>query len=191
MKKWTLDFRIWHWVHALVVIGLVGTVFLRKTFLSWRANSEILSAKLISMDINISSEQAKALAKAVRAPMWEWHIYLGYALAVLIMIRLMMFFTKSGQQNFINMKSLDLHKKMVSFGYLGIYAILIFMSVSGLVITFYQELGLEKTTAHDIKELHELMFNVIWVFILLHLGGLIVAENRDDKGVVSKMLYGG
>ena len=35
MQKWRLDFRIWHWLHALVVLGLIGTVFLRKTFLDW------------------------------------------------------------------------------------------------------------------------------------------------------------
>lgn len=191
MQKWSISFRMWHWIHAFVVIGLLATVFLRKTFLSWRTNSEILSSKLLSMDINVSSEQAKVLAKAVRAPMWEWHIFLGYALAVLIIIRLLLFFTKSGKQNFIDIKSLDLHKKMVSLGYIGIYAILTFMSISGLVINFYQDLGLDKTTAHDIKEVHEFVFNAIWIFVLLHLGGLIVAENRAENGIVSEMLNGG
>ena len=44
--KYTLAFRIWHWLNAIVVLGLLGTVFLRKTFLSWRTNSEILMTKL-------------------------------------------------------------------------------------------------------------------------------------------------
>jgi len=147
-------------VHAFVVIGLLVTIFLIKTFLSWKISSEILASKLLNMDIEVTSEQAKLLAKAVRAPMWEWHILLGYALFALIIIRLFLFFTKSGKQNFINIKSLSLHKKMVQFGYIGIYAILFFMSISGLILTFYQELGLAKTTAHDIKEVHELVFNV-------------------------------
>lgn len=191
MKKWTLDFRIWHWLHAFVVLGLLLTVFLRKTFLSWRVNSEILSSKLLTMDINVSTEQAKLLAKAVRAPMWEWHIFFGYGLAALILIRLLLFFTKSGKQNFVDIKYLDLHKKMVKIGYIGIYAVLAFMSISGLMINFYQDLGLDKTTAHDIKEIHEFVFNAVWIFVLLHLGGLIVAENRGEKGIVSEMLHGG
>ena len=51
MKKWRLDFRVWHWIHATVILGLLGTVFLRKTFLSWRTNSEILSQKLAEIKV--------------------------------------------------------------------------------------------------------------------------------------------
>jgi len=191
MKKWTLDFRIWHWLHAFVVLGLLGTVFLRKTFLSWRTNSEILSSKLIGMDINVTSEQAKLLAKAVRAPMWEWHILLGYALAILLIVRLLLLFTKSGKQNFIDIASLNLHKKMVKLGYIGIYTILAFMSISGLILVFYKDLGLLKETAHSIKEVHEFVFNFVWAFVLLHIAGLVIAEQREDEGIVSEMINGG
>jgi len=191
MKKWSLSFRMWHWVHAFIVLGLLATVFLRKTFLSWRANSEILMAKLSGMDILVTSEQAKALAKAIRAPMWEWHILLGYALAGLLVFRIVLFFTHSGKQNFINIKSLNLHKKMVSLGYIGIYTILAFMSISGLVLTFHDELGLVKETTHDIKEVHEFVFNLVWIFVLLHITGLVIAEQRDDNGIVSEMINGG
>jgi len=191
MKKWNASFRIWHWLHAFVVLGLLGTVFLRKTFLSWRANSEILTTKLTTMDINVTAEQAKLLAKAVRAPMWEWHILFGYALAALLIIRIILFFTQSGKQNYLDMSSETLHKKMVKIGYIGIYAILSFMALSGLSITFYEELGLLKTTAHDIKEVHELVFNLVWIFVVMHIAGVIVADNRDEKGIVSDMINGG
>jgi len=191
MKKWSLNFRIWHWLHALVVTGLLATVFLRKTFLSWRANSEILSSKLLSMDITVNSEQAKLLAKSIRAPMWEWHIILGYALVLLLIIRIVLFFTQSGKQNFIDMRSLNLHKKIVRLGYLGIYSVLMFMSISGLVLVFYKDLGLLKETAHTIKEVHEFLFTFIWVFVVLHIGGLVFAEQKEDKGIISEMINGG
>ncbi len=190
-KKWGLSFRIWHWLHALVVIGLIGTVLLRKTFLSWRDNSEILTDKLFDMDIDVTLEQSKILAKAIRAPMWEWHIILGYALAALVIYRLLLFFTESEKKSFINFSSLNLHKKMVKLSYIGIYTILLFMTVSGFVLLFYKDLGLLKTTAHDINVLHEFMFIFIWAFVLLHLGGLIVADNTDEKGVISDMINGG
>jgi Ni,Fe-hydrogenase I cytochrome b subunit len=79
--KYSASFRLWHWLNAFVVLGLLGTVFLRKTFLSWRENSEILMSKLSEFGVEITVEQAKILAKAVRAGMWEWHIILGYGLA--------------------------------------------------------------------------------------------------------------
>jgi len=191
MKKWRLDFRIWHWVHATVILGLLGTVFLRKSFLSWRTNSELLTQKLSEIDLSITEAQAKVLAKAIRAPMWEWHILLGYALAALVVWRIILFFTESGKQNYQNLSSETLHKKMVKLGYIGIYAIILFMSISGLTIHFYEELGLVKDTAHDIKDIHELVFNAILIFVPLHVIGVIIAENRDEKDIISDMINGG
>jgi cytochrome b561 len=191
MKKWRLDFRVWHWVHATVILGLLGTVFLRKTFLSWRANAEILTQKLSEINIEVTADQAKGLATAIRAPMWEWHIYLGYALAVLLFWRLLLFFTQSGKMNYQNLKEKTLHKKMVALSYIALYAVLIFMAITGLTIHFYEALSLTKDTAHDIKEIHELVYNAVLIFVPLHIIGVIVAENRDEKGIISDMTHGG
>jgi len=191
MKKWRLDFRIWHWVHAAVILGLLGTVFLRKTFLSWRTNSELLTQKLSEINLEVTADQAKMLAKAVRAPMWEWHIILGYALAALVLWRIILFFTQSGKRSYQNIKKDSFHKKMVKLGYIGIYAILFFMTVSGFVIHFHEALGLTKDAAHDIKEIHELVYNAILIFAPLHIIGVFIAENQDEKGILSDMVNGG
>jgi len=191
MKKWRFDFRIWHWVHAAIVIGLLGTVFLRKTFLSWRTNSELLTQKLSEINLEVTAEQAKVLAKAIRAPMWEWHIILGYALVALLVWRIVLFLTQSGKENYQDIKDETLHKKIVKIGYIGIYAILVFMATTGLIIHFHEELGLVKETAHDIKEIHELVFNAILIFVPLHIIGVVVAEMRDEKGIISDMINGG
>lgn len=191
MKKWRLDFRVWHWVHATVILGLLGTVFLRKTFLSWRTNSELLTQKLSEINIEVTSDQAKTLATAIRAPMWEWHIILGYAFAVLVVWRLLLFFTKSGKTNYQNFKEKTLHKKMVTLSYIIFYAVLLFMAMTGLTIHFYEALSLTKDTAHDIKELHELVYNAVLIFVPLHIIGVIVAESRDEKGIISDMIHGG
>ncbi|CAA6800525.1 MAG: Ni,Fe-hydrogenase I cytochrome b subunit [uncultured Sulfurovum sp.] len=191
MKQWRLDFRVWHWINAVVILGLLGTVFLRKTFLSWRTNSDLLSQKLAEMNLEVTTEQAKVLAKTIRAPMWEWHILLGYALVALLLWRTALFFTQSGKQNYQDFKQKSLHKKMVTVGYVGIYAILSFMAVTGLLMHFHEILGITKELTHSIKEIHELVFNVVLIFVPLHIIGVIVAENRDEKGIVSEMIHGG
>lgn len=186
--KYTLQFRIWHWLNAIVILGLLGTVFLRKTFLSWRTNSEILITQLSEMGIQITEAQAKILAKAIRAGMWEWHIILGYALAFLILYRIYLFFTdKSEKESF---SSLNLHKKAVKISYYVIYATLLFMALSGLAIYFYETLGVSKDFAHTIKEIHELVFNVVMIWVPLHIAGVIVADMTDEKGLVSTMING-
>ncbi len=189
--KWSVSFRLWHWLYAAVILGLLGTVFLRKTFLSWRANSEILMQKLASFQIDITAEQAKVLAKAIRAPMWEWHILLGYALALLVLWRIALFFTQSGKRNYSALREENLHKKTVKVGYLVLYVVIAFMAASGLVIHFYEPLGLAKTTAHDIKELHELAYNFILIFVPLHIAGVVIADATEERGIVSDMINGG
>ena len=186
--KYTLQFRIWHWLNAIVVLGLLATFFLRKTFLSWRTNSEILMTKLSDMDIDVTAEEAKILAKAIRAGMWEWHIIFGYALAFLILYRIYLFFLDTSKRE--SFSSLDVHHKAVRISYYLVYAGLIFMSISGLSIHFYQELGLGKELAHSIKEVHESVAYLFVFFVPLHIAGVFVAENRDERGLVSTMING-
>lgn len=186
--KYTLKFRVWHWLNAIVVLGLLATFFLRKTFLSWRTNSEILMTKLNEMNIEITAEQAKILAKAVRAGMWEWHIIFGYALAFLVLYRIYLFYADSSEK--VKFSSLDLHHKTVRVSYYIVYAILLFMTISGLIMHFYQELGMSKDFAHDIKEIHEPIAYVIAVFVPLHIVGVFIADDTDENGLVSSMING-
>jgi len=191
MQKWHWSFRLWHWLHAFVVLALLGTVFLRKTFLSWRDNSQLLIQKLSEINLEVTEAQAKVLAKAIRAPMWEWHIILGYALTALVLWRIVLFFSQSGKRNYQNFKTETLHKKAVKLSYVLIYIILAFMAISGLSIHFYEALGLLKSTAHDIKEIHEWVFNLVLFFVPLHIIGVIIAENTHEKGIISDMVHGG
>lgn len=186
--KFSLSFRIWHWLNAIIVLGLLGTVFLRQTFLSWKNNAEILTAKLLEMDIGITQSQAKILGKAIRAEMWDWHIILGYGLALLVLFRVYLYFKDSSKKESFN--SLSLHKKVVHISYYLLNIALVVIAVTGLVIHFYQELGIVKDTAHDIKEIHELAYILILYFVPLHILGVIIAENRDEKGIISRIVNG-
>lgn len=186
--KYSASFRLWHWLNAFVVLGLLGTVFLRKTFLSWRTNSEILMTKLSEFGTEVTAEQAKILAKAIRAGMWEWHIILGYALSFLIAYRIYLYFSKSTNKE--KFSTLSLHKKGVEILYCIFYATLLFMALSGMVLVYHEALGLTKEFAHDIKEIHELVFNFILFFTVVHIVGVVVAELTAEKGLISNMISG-
>lgn len=186
--KFSLSFRIWHWLNALVVLGLLATVFLRETFLDWKTNSEILTVKLLEMGISITEDQGKVLGKAIRAQMWEWHIILGYVLVALVLFRIYLYFKDSSKKE--SFSSLSLHKKVVHISYYFLYASLLIISITGLVVHFYQELGMIKDTAHDIKEIHEFAYLFILYFVPLHIAGVVIAENRDEKGIISRIVNG-
>ena len=185
MKNFSLHMRVWHWLNAAVVFGLLGTFFLRKTFLSWRANAEILTAKLQGFGIAVTPEQAGAVARAIRAPMWEWHIILGYVFAGLVAWRLAMIFREG-----FGYAPQNAHMAWVYRGYKVIYVVFAFMAASGILIHLSGDIGLGKSLTGQIKELHELVAWAIVAFVVLHIAGVFVADNRDQKGITSKMVSG-
>jgi cytochrome b561 len=186
--KYTLKFRIWHWLNAIVIFGLLGTVFLRKTFLSYKTNAEILVIKLSEIGVDLTIDDAKIVAKAIRNIMWEWHIIFGYALAFLVVYRIFLFFIDQSKRE--DFTSLDLHKKGVKALYYLLYISLFILSVSGFVIYFYQNLGISKEFAHTIKEIHELLAYVVIFFVPLHIAGVFIADATKESGIISTMVNG-
>src|SRR5690606_2664226 len=83
-----LMLRIWHWLNALAMLGILGTVLLRKTFLSWRTNSQVIEAEVRALGGGITAAEAADIAKTIRAPMWEWHYIFGFTLIGLLAFRI-------------------------------------------------------------------------------------------------------
>ena len=197
--------RLWHWLNALAILGLLTTVLLRKTFLSWRTNAALIENKLQQVGTTVTPEIAKEIAVSIRDPMWDWHIYLGFALTALIIIRILVGLfvikkcpaTQSVQSSwnvFQVEKSERIHAAHfagVKISYAMFYLATAFMVISGLTLNFKSELGLGKEQVAPIKDIHELMMWFFVGFIVLHLLGVIVAELGKDRGVVSDMINGG
>lgn len=197
--------RLWHWLNAGVILSLLGTVLLRKTLLSWRTNSVLIQEKLNAAGTAITSDLAKEIAVAIRDPLWTWHVYLGFTLAVLLVGRLLIavFIEKKGI-HFKHMKALlkinsvpsaqkreALHFNFVKIGYLAFYAATTLMVVTGLLLNFKVDLNLSKDIAGITKETHEFMMWFFVIFIGGHVAGVIFAEHSDDRGIVSDMINGG
>jgi len=184
---YSLALRIWHWLHALTILGLLGTFFLRKTFLSWKDNSEIIISQMATFGLEVTAEQAKIVAQAIRAPMWEWHIIFGFVLASLLLVRLIILFAELG---FHFQSDGTLHTKVVHFGYYILYIIIGIMVVSGMSLHYHEALGLSDDVAHTLKEIHEFLAWGIAIFVPLHIIGVMVADMTTRKGLTSKMISG-
>ncbi len=204
-KYQPLSLRLWHWFNAFVILGLLGTVLLRKTFLSWRTNSVLIQDKLAAAGTTIPTDLAKDIAVALRNPMWDWHIYLGFALGFFFLSRIAIaiFVEKKGVateaiQSLKNIKNIPaadktnaLHFSFVKIGYAVFYLATALMVVTGFSLNFKNELGLSKDLVGLVKEVHELMMWFFVVFVAAHLVGLVLAENRKDRGLISDMIHGG
>lgn len=202
-KYQPLSLRIWHWFNAVVIFSLLGTVLLRKTFLSWRTNSEIIKTKLAESGISVTPDIARDIAVSIRNPMWDWHYTLGFCLSGLVVLRLLvwLFAQKKGKQTapkiwtFLkapqNERFHAFHFGAVKTAYALFYLSALFMVASGLLMYFGKDLGLSKDTADILKEIHETMMWFFVVFSAGHIIGVLIAENREDKGIVSDMIHGG
>lgn len=200
-----LGLRLWHWLNALAIFGLLGTVLLRKTFLSWRANAALIETKLQAAGTAITPELAKDIAVSIRDPMWDWHIYLGLGLSALLVGRILVGFlvikkcpANQSLKSALDLRKVEkkdlphaLHFTLVKTSYAFFYLATLFMVLSGLAMTFKNELGLTKDFIGPIKEIHELMMWFFVVFVIGHLVGVVMAENRGDQGLVSDMIHGG
>lgn len=204
-KYQPLSLRLWHWFNAIVILGLLATVLIRKTFLSWRTNSVLIENKLSEAGLMITPQMAKDIAVSIRNPLWDWHIYLGFVLAALCVVRLLIivFIEKKFPgvielKNLLNIKKTlvserksTLHFSIIKVGYGFFYLVTLFMVISGLVLQFKNELSLGGDLSESIKDIHELTMWFFVVFIGVHLLGVIKAEHGPDKGIISDMINGG
>jgi len=196
-----LSLRIWHWLNAIAIIGLLLTVLLRKTLLSWKTNSAVISSKLEAAGQAITPELAKEIAVSIRNPLWDIHIYLGYLLGALLLGRILIiiFVEKKclltsvlqSLKNGAIYKTNTRHYYMVKALYALFYIMTLLMVVTGFLLVFKESLSLEKSMSSFLKETHEIAMWFFVAFVAGHIIGLVVAEQGDDAGLVSDMISGG
>ena len=189
-KQFTPLYRIWHWLMALSVIGLLATVLLRKTFLSWRTNSEIIMSKFQDAGIEVTAELAKATAKAIRSGMWEWHYIFGLFLGISILIRIYMMLSKKAELPIFKLIKAPREKKLQYTVYLFLCFFIMMMALSGGFLYFHESLGFTKNGIHWLKETHEFMMWGIVLFVSLHLAGVLKHEFDTKEPIISKMIHG-
>lgn len=188
--QFTRLYRIWHWLMAFSVIGLLGTVALRKTFLSWHTNAALIQSKLAESGTEITAETAKMIAKAIRAPMWEWHYIFGLVLGISILIRIYMLLTKQAVFPLLVLMKAPKEEKLQRAVYLFLCFSIMVMAITGGTLYFHEALGFTDKGVEWVKELHEYVMYAVLVLVVLHLGGVFRHELTTKEGIVSKMIHG-
>lgn len=200
----SLLLRLWHWTTALALTGSLLTVLLRKTVFSWRTNGPLIEASVLELGGSITPDAAVQIAKRLRAPMWDWHYLFGFALVALLLVRLLVTL-RSRQESPLHVAAATwraarapggwsspaaLHLLWVKSGYVVFYGVLAVVAVTGSVLYFQDALGLTDSTAGTFKDVHELLLWFFVAFVPVHLLGVIVAELRFRRGLVSAMIHG-
>jgi len=184
-KNYNIIFRILHWSIAIFIILILITIFLRMTWLNKYYVADIIQDYLATTNQSLAYDDIVALAKQIRKPMWNWHIYIGYILVGLFSLRFSL--SAFGIVKFQNPfeKNLSHKKKFQYWIYLLFYTFITVSLVTGLIIEFGS-----KVLKKPMEEIHVLSIYYLIAYVLIHFGGVLIAEFTNEQGIVSKMISG-
>ena len=185
MKNYSKLYRIIHWTMAITFMLILATIFLRLTWMNKNNVAEIIQDYLSGTDQFLSQEQLIVLAKKIRQPMWNWHIYLGYFLTGLFSLRVILpLFGKMKFQLPFG-KELSVKEKFQKWVYIVFYVCVAISLITGLLIEFGPS-----AYKKSLEEVHELSIYYLIGYIVLHLGGIFMAEFTNDNGIISRIISG-
>lgn len=184
-REYSAIYRIMHWSIAICMTLLLVTIFLRLTWMNKNNVALIIQDYLATTDQKLTQDQLITLAKKIRKPMWDWHIYIGYALVGLYSIRIALPFF--GQMKFSNPfnKDLGIKEKFQYWTYLIFYVCVVISLITGLIIV----LG-PKNLKEPMEEIHVLSIYYLLAFIVIHLSGVFFSESTTQQGLISRIVSG-
>ncbi|HTK20907.1 MAG TPA: cytochrome b/b6 domain-containing protein [Mucilaginibacter sp.] len=200
-KKYSFSLRLWHWLSAIIISGSLLTVLSNSTITDGHSNADVIQKSFAERNISVSQDQARAAAHEISDKVWELHTYFGYILITLFIFRFALeFFHRADQKlirklkvayahlNGVNRKQAK-HDIVVKSLYIAFYILLSVMAITGLCMTFEDDIPALKI--HALREIHSFCMYLIITFIVIHLAGVFLAERKESKGIVSDMINGG
>lgn len=184
-RNYSVIYRLMHWSIAFCMLFILFTVFLRLTWMNKENVANIMQKYFADTNTSLTREQLIDLAKQIRKPMWVWHNYTGYVLSALFFLRLTLPFF--GELKFANpfTKQLPLKVKFQYWVYLVFYVCVVISLATGLAIEFGP--GNMKNT---VEEIHVLSIYYLLTFLVLHIGGILIAEFTVNPGIISRIVRG-
>lgn len=178
-------YRIVHWAIAVTFVLLLITIFLRLTWMNKFNMADIIQEYLKGTDQTLTYDEIVLMAKQIRKPMWNWHIYMGYVLVGLFSIRFTL--PLFGRMKFQNplAKNLSLKVRFQKWTYIIFYICVVGSLVTGLLI----EWG-PKDWKKPLEEVHVLGIYYLVAFIVIHVSGVLIAEFSNQKGIISRIVSG-
>lgn len=193
-RKWSKAMVAYHWLAAVAILGLLLTGLSHMTILDPHDVAESAIHFASQHGISISHKASFAIGAAVDNAVMGVHFILGYSLAILIIFRIILFFTgdtrvfKMAKKSFV--PGVKKHKPLVNLLYLALYTGIIVMAITGLSMRFGGTLGISRGVHGILLDIHDVVMFCILGFVFVHLTGVFLAENTDEPGVVSSMMSG-
>lgn len=168
---------------AILMSLLFITGFLR---MKWMGKSTILKAiEQNTQDANITRQQMSGITRSILSPMWQWHELAAYMMLAVLAARLIYMAVKGTRFPNPLGHNLGLKERLHGSVYWVFYMFVVIATITG----FYLQWG-NGSLKEPMETVHKWAIYWFPVFILLHLGGIWIAELTTQKGITSKMIGG-
>lgn len=197
--------RFWHWGTALLVSGQLITILFLKVIVDARSAVPEFLKTLSRSNVTLTVKQANAFAHIISDRIWQWHIYLGLTLAAAWLLRVGIELRGPSDRRF-TARLLEVARRYrlappadkaaagkVLFAkgtYLLFYVMLTVIVITGLILTWADDVALLGRMEDVAKEIHEVTMYAIMAFFAVHVVGVLWAETTKDHGLISRMVGG-
>jgi Ni,Fe-hydrogenase I cytochrome b subunit len=198
--------RVWHWGNALLVLGQLITILFIKVIVKPKALvPEFQAAAAAKAGGDLTKEQGMNIARLMSERLWDWHIGIGLALAAFWLYWLVLQLTAPAGQRFgarllAAARRYQLappaerpdaqHTLLVKLSYLAFYLFISVMVLTGLALTWADDVAWLHGIEHTVKEVHNVTMYLIIAFVVTHIVGVVWSEITKDRGLISRMVSG-
>ena len=204
LQKHSALIRIWHWLTFIAITTLIITVLLASTALNPRENVKLVKEQLSQKGITVTDDQAFSVSHSNDDKMWDFHKLVGFVLAFLLFSRIIIEVVQPSDEKLMVRlkKSLNLnaatpedqklkkHYLTVKRGYFVFYILLLVIVLTGLGIAFGHDVAFLDHNHRLIMKIHSFCQYLMYGFVAVHLGGVIIADLTHSGGIVSGMING-
>ena len=197
--------RAWHWGNAVLVTGQLLTILFLKVIVNARsAIPEFIKAGTKD-GVVPTEQQGRAFAHIISDRIWDWHIGIGLALAAFWLLRVALELRGPAEVRFSTRlllvarkyrlappadKGETRHELFAKVTYALFYLFLTVMVVTGLALTWADDVAFLHSIEHTVKDVHNVTMYLIIGFFVVHLAGVVWAEITSDHGLISRMVSG-
>ena len=204
-EKQALLLRVWHILFLLFVLSTIIVVIFAEQVFDTRANAPSVMEEAMNRGVELNEKQARGIAHYFSEKLWVLHTFIGYGISFLLLCRIFIEFLISKEQRFGTRlrqalrlsPTTDLAKKdrrhylIVRSAYMVFYILILTMACTGLGLAF-EDIEFFDSIHRPLKEIHEIGQWGIFTYVILHLGGVLIADfSKDKRGIISRMIGGG
>ena len=200
----SLAIRIWHWTLVVFIFGAITTVVLATFVFNTGQNIPLVQQQLQGKGVMVNSAAARAVSHAFNDRVWLLHTWIGYGIALLVLSRWLLEVFQPTPEKLRKKMRLAAgfrpttaaeagekkHYLTIKWTYVVFYVLILVMATTGLVLAF-ENVPFFQHIRRPVKSVHSFTQYLIYAFALLHIAGVVRADNLRYPGLVSRMIGGG